>query len=181
MNTPIDQLEAEHRIIEKVLRALRGLSDRMERGEVINPDALDRIMEFLVTFADRRHHHKEEKCLFPALVVRGVPQDQGPLGIILQEHSTSRALLSHLRRARNTRTDSEFVDLARTYVDLATEHIRKEDSVLYRVARTLLDDVSMRMLQAEFIQAERKLPGSYAKYEQEAEEIERVGQAFGFS
>jgi hemerythrin-like domain-containing protein len=77
MKIPIDQWLAEHRIIEKALRALAGLCDRLERGEQIDPDAFDRIFEFLVTFADHRHHQKEEKCLFPALGAQGVPCDAG--------------------------------------------------------------------------------------------------------
>ena len=174
MKTPIDQLLAEHRIIEKALRALAGLCDRLERGEQIDPDAFDRIFEFLMTFADRRHHQKEEKCLFPALGAQGVPRDRGPIGVILQEHCTGRALIAQMRRAVSAHANDQFIEAARAYVDLLSEHIQKEDNVLFRVAQTLLDERSMRSLQDDFNQAEAELPGSLAKYEQEAQEMERA-------
>ncbi len=179
MNTPIDQLQLEHRIIEKALHALTGLCDRLERGDRIDPDAFDRIFEFLGTFADRRHHQKEEKCLFPALGLHGVPRDRGPIGVMLQEHCTGRALIAHMKRAANLYKDGDskgvkqFTEAARAYVDLLSEHIQKEDNVLFRIAQTLLDERSMKALQDDFDQTEAEFPGSQAKYEQEAEEMER--------
>jgi hemerythrin-like domain-containing protein len=180
MKTPIDQLLSEHRIIEKALHALLGLCDKLERGERIDPDAFDRMFEFLGTFADRRHHQKEEKCLFPALGSLGVPRDRGPIGVMLQEHCTGRALIAHMKRAANLYMDGDskavkqFTDAARAYVDLLSEHIQKEDNVLFRIAQTLLDERSMRELQDEFDQAEAEFPGSEAKYQHEAEEMERA-------
>jgi hemerythrin-like domain-containing protein len=173
MKTPIDQLQTEHRIIEKALHALTGLCDRLERGERIDPDAFDRMFDFLGTFADRRHHQKEEKCLFPALGLHGVPRDRGPIGVMLQEHCTGRALIAHMKRAANAHAHKQFIDDARAYVNLLSEHIQKEDNVLFRIAQTLLDERSMKALQDDFDQAETEFPGSQAKYEQEAAEMER--------
>ena len=180
MPTPIDRLQTEHRIIEKALHALTGMCDRLERGERVDPDAFDRMFEFLSMFADRRHHQKEEQCLFPALGLHGVPRDRGPIGVMLQEHCTGRALIAHMKRAANLYKDSDpkavkqFIDAARAYVDLLTEHIQKEDNVLFRLAQTLLDARSMQELQDEFDLAEAELPGSQAKYQQEAEEMDRA-------
>jgi hemerythrin-like domain-containing protein len=174
MKTPIDQLLDEHRITEKALRALTGLCDKLERGERIDPDAFDRMLDFLNAFVDRRHQQKEEKCLFAALGAQGVPRDRGPIGIILQEHCTGRALIAHMRRGVNAQAVPQFVEAARAYVDLLSEHIQKEDNVLFRVAQTLLDERSMRALQNDFNQAESELPGSLAKYQQEADDMERA-------
>jgi hemerythrin-like domain-containing protein len=180
MPTPIDQLQAEHRTIEKALRALTGLCDRLERGEPVDPDAFERMFEFLGTFADRRHHQKEERCLFPVLGAHGVALDRGPIGVMLQEHCTGRALIAHMKRATRARVDGDtkwvgqFVDAARAYVDLLSEHIQKEDNVLFRIAQSLLDERSMLELQEEFDRAEADYPGSETQYEQEADEMERA-------
>lgn len=173
LKTPIDQLLAEHRIIEKALCALAGLCDRLERGEQVDPDAFDRIFEFLTIFTDRRHHQKEEKCLFRALGAQGVSRDRGPIGIMLQEHCTGRALVVQMRRAVNAHAMPQFIDAARAYVDLLSEHIQNEDNVLFRVALTVLDPPSMHSLQEDFNQVDAELPGSLAKYDQEAGEMER--------
>jgi len=180
MPTPIEQLQAEHRIIELALRALTGLSERLERGERIEREAFDRLFDFLGSFADRRHHQKEEMCLFPALALHGVPRDRGPIGVMLQEHCTGRALIAHMKRAAKAYFNGEpnstrqFTDSARNYVDLLREHISKEDNVLFRIAESLLDEPAMKTLAEEFDAAEADLEESHVKYQREAEEMEKA-------
>ncbi|HYL72887.1 MAG TPA: hemerythrin domain-containing protein [Bryobacteraceae bacterium] len=180
MSTPIEQLQAEHRIIAKALRALTGLSARLEQGERVDPAAFQRMFEFLTVFADQRHHQKEEKCLFPALGRQGLPRDHGPVGMMLQEHCTGRALISHMKRAASGYVNGDpnaphhFAEAAADYVHLLSEHIAKEDNMLFRIAENVLDGQAMQSLQNEFDQAEAELPGSYAKYAHEAEELEHA-------
>ncbi len=179
MPTPLDQLRAEHRIIEQVLRALTGLSDRLTRGERIDRASFDRLFDFLITFADRRHHQKEEKCLFPALGQHGVPRDRGPVGVMLQEHCTGRALIAHMKRAASAyvggdpHAGTQFAEHARNYVELLTEHIQKEDNVLFNVAEKLFDDRSMKSLQDQFDAAEAELGISPQKYVDDAMEMQQ--------
>ena len=179
MSTPIEQLEADHRIIETALRGLTGLATRLERGESIQPAAFERIFDFLGDFADGHHHQKEEKSLFPALSEHGVPREHGPLGVMLQEHCTGRALIEHMKRAASAQgadpnAPRKFAEAARGYVELMTAHIQKENNVLFRIAESLLDQRSIESLQNEFDHAEANLAGSRAKYQQEAEEMARA-------
>jgi len=178
MPTPIKQLQAEHRIIEKALRALQGLSSRMGQGERIDPSAFQRLFEFLTIFADQRHHQKEEKCLFPALARQGLPRDHGPIGMMLQEHCTGRALIAQMKRAAGGYVNGDpnatrhFAQAADDYVHLLSEHIAKEDNMLFRIAEGVLDSRAMQSLQNDFDQAEADLPESRAKYAHDAEELE---------
>jgi hemerythrin-like domain-containing protein len=180
MPTPIDELQAEHRIIDKVLRALDGLRLRLERGEQVESASFEQLFDFLTTFADGLHHQKEEKCLFPALGVLGVPRDRGPIGIMLQEHCTGRALIEHMKRAAaaltngDTNAARQFSVAARDYVDLLAGHIQKEDNVLFRLAERLLDAPSMQSLQDEFDQADAGFAEARSRYAQSAEEMERA-------
>ena len=180
MSTPIDQLLAEHRIIEQALRALSGLAARLERGDQVPPEAFPKLFQFLGSFADRRHHSKEEKLLFPALELRGVPRDRGPLGVMLQEHCTGRALMAHMTRAATAylggdpNAGRKLAEHARNYVRLLTEHIHKEDDVVFRIARELLDDASLESLGADFERTDADLSQTNATYQQQAEEMERA-------
>ena len=178
--TPIEQLIIEHGIIEMVLHALSGMSQRLDRGEHIQPSAFYRIFDFLVDFADRRHHRKEERCLFPALGLQGVPRDTGPLGMLLQEHCTGRALIAQMKRAASALGNgdpaaaAQFAELARTYVELLREHIQKENNVLFRLAGKLLDERSLQSVQDDFDEAEPDLAAAHVRYQHEAEELERA-------
>ena len=180
MPTPIEQLQAEHRIIEKALRALGGLSQRLEHGETVDPASIERIFDFLTAFADGRHHHKEEQCLFPALGLLGMPRDRGPVGVLLQEHCTGRALIAHMRRAASglangdAKAARQFADAAQNYIDLTTEHIQKEDGLLFRLAEQLLDGQAMQSLRDDFDQAEAGFAEDALSYGKEAEELERA-------
>lgn len=49
---------------------------------------VDQIVGFPQTFADKCHHGKEERSLFPALVFAGIPKENGPIGVMLHEHTT---------------------------------------------------------------------------------------------
>jgi len=177
---PIEQLKAEHRIIEKALRALDGLSKRIEQGEAADTVELERLLDFLSSFADQRHHQKEEQCLFPALGLRGMPRDRGPVGILLQEHCTGRAHIAHMRRAAtalangNGSAGLQFAEAAHSYVGLLTAHIQKEDAVLFREAEKLLDERAMQSLQDDFEQAEAEFSEDWALYERAAAEFERA-------
>lgn len=58
--TPVEMLEAEHRVIQKMVAGMSVLAERLEGGEQVDVSLLDRIVVFLRTFADRCHHGKEE-------------------------------------------------------------------------------------------------------------------------
>ena len=180
MSTPTEQLEADHRIIEKALRALAGLAQKLERGERMEPAAFERLFDFLANFADGHHHRKEERYLFPALGLHGVQRDRGPIGVMLQEHCTGRALIMHMRHAADAYTTGDpkavgrFAEAANDYVDLLNEHIYKEDTVLFRIAESVLDERAMQALKDEFDQIEGASNGLRAKYQREAEEMEKA-------
>jgi len=78
--TPVEVLEAEHRVIQKMVAGMSLLAERLEGGEPLDVSLLESIVAFLRTFADRCHHGKEETFLFPALIRRGVPSHGCPIG-----------------------------------------------------------------------------------------------------
>ena len=81
-------LSDEHRVIERVLGVLEQLtrlpvSDSLMRWQ--------KALEFFRHFADECHHFKEEKVLFPAMEAHGIPNEGGPIGMMLAEHEEGRA------------------------------------------------------------------------------------------
>lgn len=66
-------MEAEHRLIESVVKALGGAAAAIEKGQHPDSHLLITAAEFLRTYADKLHHGKEEALFFPMLVKRGVP------------------------------------------------------------------------------------------------------------
>ena len=93
-----DILMQEHEVILRVIGALEIETDRLAAGQDVRPGFFLDAADFIKGFADGCHHKKEEGVLFEAMTAAGLPQQSGPIGVMLAEHEQGRAL--HARHAR---------------------------------------------------------------------------------
>jgi hemerythrin-like domain-containing protein len=150
----------EHEIILRGLRVLEALAAKAGRGERVPAQAVDALLAFLTEFADAHHHGKEEKILFPALEEAGFPPDDGPVGVMVQEHVQGRELISALRAAApqaagDAAARARFADTARAYTALLSAHIDKENHVLFPMADQAIGGEDRRRVEEEFDAFER--------------------------
>lgn len=177
---PSAVLKAEHQIILRVIRVLRRLVDRSERGDGFDQPALTRCVEFFRLFADACHHAKEEDLLFPVLESRGIPKDGGPIGVMLYEHSVARQLTAQMTEAletvRNNETEGRrrFHAAAHQYIELLTNHIFKEDNVLFNMGDRVMSEDDQTALCDSFCEVGCKAFGGKTRneLEQMANELE---------
>ena len=47
---------------------------------------LNQILTFFKVFIDKCHHGKEEIFFFPAFEAAGIPNEGGPIGVMIEEH-----------------------------------------------------------------------------------------------
>jgi len=179
----IEFLKQEHRVIERVLDAVE--QELAQRG--VTPAFMWPALEFLAAFADGCHHHKEEEHLFPKLEERGVPRDGGPIGCMLSEHDTGRALMKHMRsnlvriEAGDRSAADEFRSAATQYIEHLRQHIAKEDNALFVMAERLLSDADRSAMAGRFYDFERSgdRPGTHDWFIALADTLHR--RAFGES
>ncbi len=179
---PTEELVTEHNAIKRMLGILEGVSRRLEAGEAVEAEHLERIVDFIRGFADRCHHGKEEDLLFPAMEEAGVPRQGGPIGVMLSEHTQGRDYVRGLAeavatyRAGNKEAASRIVENARGYVQLLSQHIHKEDNILYPMADRFLSPQKQTELLKSFAQVERERmgPGKHEEYHALLEELERA-------
>lgn len=164
-------LRQEHEAIQTVLSVLERLATQLERGEQVNADHLDQILDFLRTFADRCHHGKEEDLLFPAMAKVGLPTNGGPIGVMLHEHTLGRGYIQGMVHAREEwkagkSAEADFVRNALNYVNLLRGHIEKENQVLFAMAEQYLSKEEHARLLSAFDQVEQERigPGVHEKY-----------------
>ncbi len=126
------ELEAEHRLIERVAGSLRRWADEAAAGRAEAVDLVD-FVHFLRVYSGEFHHGREDHVLLPALVEHAeVPADRGPIPVIQAEHRRLEALREVLAGAGSG--DEQLAQAVTTAVELARllwEHIDKEDSVLF--------------------------------------------------
>lgn len=135
-----EMLSDEHRVIERVLDVIEKLTQDSVASSL---ESWKKVLDFARHFADQCHHLKEERILFPAMEEHGIPNDGGPIGMMLIEHeegrSYVRSMFAALARveANDEAAQESLLASARAYIRLLREHIQKEDQVLFRIA----DDV----------------------------------------
>ncbi len=179
----VEFLKQEHRVIETVLDALEF--ELAQRG--VTPAFMWPALEFLGAFADGCHHHKEEKHLFPRLEECGVPHENGPIGRMLSEHDTGRALMKRMRtslvaiEAGECSAEGDFSSAATQYIEHLRQHIAKEDNVLFVMAERVLSGTERAQMAGRFYDFERcgDRPGTHDRFVALAKSLYR--RAFGES
>ncbi|MHC1743231.1 MAG: hemerythrin domain-containing protein [Syntrophobacteraceae bacterium] len=159
-----DQLRAEHDGILTILEVLEKIALEMTSGAAPNVNHLEKILEFLSVFADQCHHGKEEDILFPALELKGIPREGGPIGVMLREHDHGREHIRAMREALEKMKMGQdatepFVQAATDYTHLLRSHILKENNALFVMAEKKLSDEEQARLCEAFETMEREKIG----------------------
>ena len=123
----IDELRAEHTLIDRALGSLRHWVE-------VGGDAADgaRFFEFFRRYADGFHHAREEDSLFAALHREvELPLERGPMAVLKADHHRLGALLSELEPLlRKAERGERLTALAIAYSRGLWVHIDGENSVL---------------------------------------------------
>ena len=176
-----DELKQEHRIIERMLTVIDAAAYKQRLGRDLPPHFFPLVVDFVRNFADRCHHGKEEDNLFPAMEKRGIPGQDGPIGMMLVEHDRGRLYVRDMEEAGNCFASGDVAAVkaaignAVGYSELLRQHIYKEDSILYKIADQVLTASDDKELMARFAEVERERmgPGKHAEYLKLVEELER--------
>ncbi len=154
------------------LDVLEEVCRRLESGQDVDADHLEKILEFIKVFADKCHHGKEEDVLFPAMEEAGVPREGGPIGVMLMEHDLGRGFVKELTEAvkaymvEDENAIKKIVESARRYVNLLKDHIYKEDNILYPLAERILSSEKQSELLEKFeaIEYEKVGAGAHERF-----------------
>jgi len=180
---PTAELSHEHQAILKMIRVLGTMAGRLESGKAVDPGDLEGAVEFIRVFADRCHHAKEEGLLFPEMEKAGVPRDRGPIGVMLAEHGEGRRNVAAMAgaipgiRKGDGRAAGVFAAAAKGYGELLTQHIFKEDHILYPMADARLSPAQQDSLEAAFADVERTVVGE-GRHEEFHRLLERLERSY---
>jgi hemerythrin-like domain-containing protein len=131
----IEELAAEHELIDAAAGSLRTWVERRLRGEADPADG-PRFVTFLRVFAAGFHHAREEDTLFVALRERAGLPEEGPLASLRDDHARTAALLVSIERlvcepVLTGAAGDELRRLAVAYSHALWHHIDAENSVLF--------------------------------------------------
>lgn len=159
MGKATQDLRKEHDAILHVLEILDAMisDDKKEDTEMLK--YYSELVYFLKTFADKCHHGKEEKHLFVDLEKHGVPNEGGPIGVMLHDHNQGRKYIALMKQSVEVKDVKAFNTAAANYRDLMRSHIEKENNVLFVMADRVLDDARQDELFEKFEQHEETVIG----------------------
>lgn len=180
---PTEELKNEHQAILLALRVLEEVSRRLNKGIKVDPGDLAGLVEFIRVFADKCHHAKEENLLFSEMEKAGMPRAQGPIGVMLSEHDQGRAYVHGMdEAARRLKAGDDaagraFAENAGNYAALLSQHIMKEDNILYPMADRILSEEAQRALEKGFEIVECDVVGA-GRHEEFHRFLERMQEAY---
>ncbi|MGC8814989.1 MAG: hemerythrin domain-containing protein [bacterium] len=91
MYKSIETLKTEHRSIENLLTTLEHAIKKLQQNQQIDINATKELINVIIE-ADQCHHGKEEDIFFVELEKRGIPKENGPIGVMLYKHQYLRKL-----------------------------------------------------------------------------------------
>lgn len=152
MTTATSNLENDHVHILRLIDVMEQITVR--KG--VDAVHLEMIVDLIRHYADGLHHAKEENLLFPKMVEKGFSFQQGPIAVMMHDHTVGRSYVKGIAdaipvyRSRNQLAWNDIVRNMRGYIDLLRAHIGKENNVLFRMADNALSADEQKALLNQF-------------------------------
>lgn len=159
MGKATEDLRNEHESILHVFSILDRMLSSTTKSDVDNLQFGNELVNFLIIFADKCHHGKEEDILFKELENKGVQNEGGPIGAMLLEHKQGREYIALMNQSLDSQDLANFKNTAIKYRDLLRNHIAKENNILFMMADRLLDNKKQDDLFAKFENHEETVIG----------------------
>jgi hemerythrin-like domain-containing protein len=174
MNSATRDLEDDHVHILRLISVM----DRIIGSDEPEIAHIESIVDIIRNFADGLHHAKEENQFFPYLAKRGFSSEQGPVAVMLHEHTLGREYVSgiaeniKLYRGGNKAALGDIYRNMSGYAGLLQNHIGKENNILFRMADRALSEEDHRILLGEFEEAVK----TYSSGKGPSEYIRRIDE-----
>jgi len=168
---PMKKLVDEHVLIKRwialIPKVIEHLDLESEKGRQLILDGIDMIR----SYADRYHHAKEEDILF-----KYFDQNSQILQVMYDDHTTGRRHVKAMLEALERKDKTTLAEHLMAYRELLTEHIKKEDQILYPWMDSNLSTRQIGELFAKFSEVDGQMGFAPEKYEQFVAKLEKQFQ-----
>ncbi len=142
---PIQKLVDEHKLIKKFLALVPDLCETIQKDLQGSREIILQSVDFIRQFADKYHHAKEEDILFTY-----VKDNRDIVNVMLEDHKKGRYYVKSILLGLETEDASYITYSLKHYRELLTEHIKKEDEILYPWIERSASASDIENLGAEF-------------------------------
>ena len=150
----IEILVGEHDSILKMIEVTRTILNTND--ERINLEHIEQIVDFIKNFADKYHHLKEEDILFVEMEKHGMSREVGPIAMMIHEHNEGRNYIKLAGESIEKFKDGDRSSFEQikynllNYCELLTNHIAKENNILYPMSERILPTEVLSAMSDDF-------------------------------
>lgn len=166
---PMKILVEEHILIMRVVSLIPQMVQKADLQEAHHRQNILDTVDFIRSYADHHHHAKEEEILFGYF--------DGNIDIVqvmLEDHVNGRAHVQGTVEAVEARDAGKLAMHLTGYAMLLTQHIKKEDEILYPWMDRELSDRQVGQMFAQFNEIDSKSGDIQARYEALVSHLEGV-------
>ncbi len=160
MSPPLRMLVNEHILIKRVLALAPKITEILDFSIPEHKMLILDIVDFIRSYADKYHHSKEEDILF-----KYFDSSLDIIKVMISDHVQSRSYVTEMFNAVETGNTLIAKNNLIYYCDLLTEHINKEDTILYPWMDNNLDTKQVGKMYSEFLSINNSKPEIQGKYE----------------
>lgn len=160
MNNPIELLYKEHEIITQAVKSTQALKSLIENDNEAYKNGMRKKIDFFRNYADKYHHAKEEKVLFPEMNKKNEILSDGIIKEMLENHEDFRELLQNIESL----IEKNDYFLAHTefekYAIALSDHIAVENEEVFQIAETLFEEDELEKIYFKFLDSDSELGDS---------------------
>ncbi len=164
---PMKKLVDEHVLIKRWIALIPTVVENLdlatEEGRQLISDGID-LIRF---YADRYHHAKEEDILF-----KYFDENSEILQVMYEDHTTGRGHVKAMLEALESKDKATLGQHLLAYRELLTEHIKKEDEILFPWMDRNLSASQVDELYLKFNAVDQQMDFSPDKYEAFVQKLE---------
>ena len=160
LSPPLRILVEEHNLIKRVLALVPIISQNLDVSNPEHKQMVAGIVDFIRSYADKFHHAKEEDILF-----KYFDSSLDIINVMVSDHVHGRSFVANALQAAESGDNQLVKENLANYANLLTEHIHKEDTILYPWMDKNLQTRQVGEMYTKFFDVNNANPGIQAKYE----------------
>lgn len=155
---PIKKLVDEHVLIKRFIALIDPLCEFVNGSKELDSGLILDCVDFIRSYADKYHHMKEEDVLF-----KKTGESVDIIKVMLEDHTTGRNHVKQVVEGAQEKNKAKIIEHLQGYKELLTQHIKKEDEILYPWIDRGLSTADVGKLYEEFNQKDAALDADFKK------------------
>lgn len=165
---PMQKLVDEHKLIKRLVAQIPHIIESIDlETEEGRQRVLDGV-DFIRNYADSYHHAKEEDLLF-----KYFDEDAEIIKAMHEDHRNARSRVKNIVEGVESRDRGSVIENLGAYRELLTDHIRKEDDILYPWMDRNITTTQVGKLFSSFSEVDERFGDAPARYEKFVRGLEK--------